>query len=388
MKAQDESLSLYLHIPFCQQRCSYCDFNTYTTVDELRHTYALAMVKEIGVVSGSRRRQVHTIFFGGGTPSLMKASELELILSALRECFILSEDVEITLEANPESVDRAFLNSLRKLGINRLSFGVQSIHPAELDLLGRTHSFNTVIQAFSQSREAGFDNINLDLIYGLPDQTLSQWTDSLAAAIELRPEHLSLYCLTIEAGTPLYRQLHNGLIASPDPDVAADQYELASEMTAAAGYSQYEISNWSLPGYRCEHNLTYWRNGQYLGFGAGAHGHAAGWRYEVVKQPRVYIRRMTGQSENQYPWSQTVADYHRLSHHEAMTDTIITQLRLTNEGLDLDAFTRTFGNSLAEAFPNITQELTELGLLERQGNRLLLTRHARLLSNQVFRRFI
>ncbi len=388
MKALDASLSLYLHIPFCQQRCSYCDFNTYTTVADLRHDYALAMAKEIAVVASSRRRQAHTIFFGGGTPSLMKASELDLILSTLRECFVLSEDAEITLEANPDSVDRPYLDSLRKLGINRLSFGVQSIHPTELNLLGRSHSFDTVIQAFSQSREAGFDNINLDLIYGLPDQTLSQWADSLTAAIELHPEHLSLYCLTIELGTPLYRQLRNGQIASPDPDMAADEYELASEMTAAAGYTQYEISNWSLPGFQCEHNLTYWRNGQYLGFGAGAHGHAAGWRYEVVKQPRVYIRRMAGQSGGRYPWSQTVADHHLLSNHEAMTDMIITQLRLTNEGLDLDSFARLFGINLAEAFPGISEALVDVGLLEQKGKRMLLTRHGRLLSNQVFRRFI
>lgn len=383
-----ESLSLYLHIPFCRKRCSYCDFNTYTTVDDLRHAYAQAMVKEISVVAGFRRRKVHTIFFGGGTPSLMKASELDLILSALRESFLLVDDAEVTLEANPDSVDREFLDSLLELGFNRISFGVQSIHASELVLLGRTHSFDTVIQAINESREAGFSNINLDLIYGLPGQTLDQWADSLAAVIDLQPEHLSLYCLTIEKGTPLYRQLHGGVLDNPDPDVAADEYELAGEMAAAAGYSQYEISNWSLPGYQCQHNLTYWRNGHYLGFGAGAHGHAAGWRYEVVKQPRVYIRRMTGHSSSRYPWSPAVADYHPLSPHEAMIDTIITQLRLTREGLDLNAFASTFGVSFARAFPGVTEELIDLGLLVQDGQRLILSQNGRLLSNQVFRRFV
>lgn len=383
-----ESLSLYIHIPFCRHRCSYCDFNTYTTVDELRPAYARALAKEIRIVANSERRPVHTVFFGGGTPSIMSPSELDHILTALRDNFSLIEDVELTIEANPDTVDCAYLAALHELGFNRLSFGVQSIHPVELELLGRTHSIDTVIRATSMGRQAGFDNINLDLIYGLPDQSVGQWEESLAAVINIRPEHLSLYCLTIEQGTPLFRQLRNGLLSEPDPDVAADQYELATEILTAAGFSQYEISNWSLFGRECQHNLTYWRNGQYLGLGAGAHGHAAGCRYEVVKQPRVYIRRMDVVGNYHFPLSPAVANHHKLSRQEAMTDTIITQLRLTQEGLDLAAFARNFDLNLTEAFPGVVKQLIDLELLALEGQKLLLTRHGRLLSNQVFRRFL
>ncbi len=383
-----ESLSLYLHIPFCNQRCSYCDFNTYVSLEALREDYSAALAKEVSVVGKKKRRPAHTIFFGGGTPSLLVKKDLSLILESLRQFFIVSEDAEITLEANPETLDLKYLKMLRDLGFNRLSMGAQSVNPAELRLLGREHSFDTVIRAVDMSREAGFENINLDLIYGLPGQNLANWEESLRAATKTRPEHLSLYCLTIEPGTTLFRRLHGGRIIEPDPDVAADQYELASEFAASAGFKQYEISNWALPDRQCEHNLSYWRNREYLGFGAGAHGHANGYRYDVVKQPRVYIRRMNGSVPSHYPWSPAVANKHRLSVREAMSDTVITQLRLTEEGLDLNSFSKHFDQSLRSAYPGIVEKLIELGLLLQKKRRLLLTKHGRLLSNQVFHRFV
>ena len=383
-----ESLSLYLHIPFCSQRCSYCDFNTYVSLDALREAYSAALAKEVSFVGGKTRRPAHTIFFGGGTPSLMAEKDLSLILESLRDFFIVSDDAEITLEANPETLDLKYLKMLRDLGFNRLSMGAQSANPAELRLLGREHTFDMVIRAVEMSRSAGFENINLDLIYGLLDQSLAKWEESLRAATNIKPEHLSLYCLTIEPGTSLFRQLHGGQIADPDPDVAADQYELACEFTAGAGFKQYEISNWALPDRQCEHNLSYWRNREYLGLGAGAHGHAAGYRYDVVKQPRVYIRRMNGARQSHYPWSPAVANKHRLSAREAMSDTVITQLRLIEEGLDLDSFSEHFDQSLTRAYPGTVEKLIELGLLHQEKQRLLLTKHGRLLSNQVFRRFV
>lgn len=388
------NLSLYLHIPFCLHRCSYCDFNTYTSLGDLQGVYAHALAKEVRQIAGDERRPVHTIFFGGGTPSLMTPEEMGVVMTAVSQSFHLLPNAEISMEANPGTVDEAYLSAMRQLGINRLSFGVQSVIPSELQLLERTHDFEAVVRAVKAARTARFDNFNLDLIYGVPGQTLDSWRTSVETLLQLNPTHLSLYCLTIEPGTPMQRWLHNGRIQPPDPDLAADQYELAGELMGQAGYEHYEISNWAKPGKQCQHNLTYWRNGEYLGLGAGAHGHACGVRYEVVKQPRVYIRRMEGErrmeSEDglEYPLSTAVASHHTLIQQEAMSDTIITQLRLLQEGLDLPAFERNFGVSLQEAYPEVVPQLLEWGMIEVKGERLLLTENGRFLSNQVFYRFM
>lgn len=384
----EQGLSLYLHIPFCRHRCAYCDFNTYTSLADLREAYARAMNLEIRQVAGTVRRPVNTVFFGGGTPSLMPTEALKLILLAVAEAFDLNSQAEITLEANPDTVDGAYLGELRQIGVNRLSFGAQSANPAELALLERVHDFDAVIRAFELGRSVGFANLSLDLIYGLPGQSLRSWEKTLEAALALDPEHLSLYCLTIEPGTPMHRWLATGRIAEPDPDIAADQYELASQLLRDHRFNHYEISNWTRPGYECQHNLAYWRNDEYLGMGAGAHGHAQGYRYSVVKQPRVYLRRMASGEQGSYPWSAAVADYHRLSGDEAMSDTVITQLRLLQEGLDLNAFAKRFGQSLFSAYPGVTEQLIEWGLITQVGHRLLLSRQGRFLSNQVFYRYM
>jgi oxygen-independent coproporphyrinogen-3 oxidase len=386
--SQETGLSLYLHIPFCRHRCAYCDFNTYTSLDDLKEAYALALAAEIRQVAGNERRPCHTIFFGGGTPSLMRPSQLELILTAVRQSFAVTAAAEVTMEANPGTVDLNYLTAVQQSGINRISFGVQSAIPGELALLEREHDFAAVIEAVTMARRAGIHHLNLDLIYGVPGQTLASWQVSMAAVLALQPTHLSLYCLTIEPGTPMNRWLGNGRISPPDPDLAADQYELACEWLAEQGYVHYEISNWALPGYECQHNLTYWRNGEYLGLGAGAHGHAAGWRYQVVKQPRVYIRRMEQRAETVYPLSSAVAASHSLSRAEKMSDTLITQLRLLEEGLDLAAFAHTFGQPLEEAYNGTVAQLVDWGLLAVANGRARLTQKGWFLSNQVFYRFM
>jgi len=222
----------------------------------------------------------------------------------------------------------------------------------------------------------------------LPRQSLDSWERSLAAVLNLDTTHLSLYCLTIEPGTPMNRWLANGKIESPDPDLAADQYELAIELLASRDYVHYEISNWSLPEQECRHNVIYWRNGGYLGVGAGAHGHAEGFRYSVVRQPRVYIRRMEDGPPGQFPWSAAVAEKRRLSKEDMMSDTVITQLRLLGEGLHLESFNRQFDIDLFSAYPEVCQQLIELGLLKLEGGHLLLTSRGYFLSNQVFYRFM
>jgi oxygen-independent coproporphyrinogen-3 oxidase len=382
-----QSLSLYLHIPFCAHRCSYCDFNTYTSLDDLKEPYAHALAAEIRQVAGDKRRPAHTIFFGGGTPSLMSAESLSHILQAVDDCFDLTPDAEISMEANPGTVDADYLAAIRALGVNRLSFGVQSVVSAELALLERQHDFQTVVNAIDMARAAGFDNFNVDLIYGVPGQTLATWRQSLDAILALNPPHVSLYCLTIEPGTPMQRWLNIGKIELPDPDLAAEQYEMACTVMGDAGLTHYEISNWALPGRECEHNLSYWRNGEYLGLGAGAHGHADGYRYWVVKQPRVYIRRIAEQTGH-YPWSGALADKVQLSAEDQIADTMITQLRLLQEGLSLADFEARFGRTPHDVYGSTLTQLIDWGLLTESGGNLLLTERGWFLSNQVFHRLV
>ncbi len=388
-----QPLSLYLHIPFCRHRCAYCDFNTYTSVGDLKEAYAQGLAQEIRqaaelAAEAGQLRPVHTIFFGGGTPSLMSLSALDEILTAARESFGFTAEIEISLEANPDTVSAEYLAGLREIGINRLSFGVQSAVAHELQLLERSHDFNTVAQVVDWTRQAGFDSFNLDLIYGLPGQTVADWQQSLDAVLALDPPHLSFYCLTIEAGTPMERWLRNGRIQTPDPDTAAEQYELACAILAERGYEHYEISNWAKPGHACRHNLTYWRNQDYLGLGAGAHGHAFGQRYSVVKQPRVYLRRMAEGEPSGFPLTAAVADVHPLDEREKMADTVMTQLRLLQEGLDLRAFETQFGRGLDQAYDGLVTQLIDWDLLAIDNQRLRLTRQGWFISNQVFYRFM
>ncbi len=384
----EHSLSLYLHIPFCRHRCAYCDFNTYTSLADLKPAYTDALCQEIRQVAGDKRRRAHTVFFGGGTPSLIASGRLAQLLTVVNQFFELSSNAEISLEANPGTVNADYLDELRQCGFNRISFGAQSADDGELTLLEREHIFDDVVEAVELSRRAGFDNLNLDLIYGLPDQSLASWRRTLEAALRLDPEHLSLYCLTIEPGTPMQQWLDAGKISVPNPDLAADQYELACDLLSQAGYEHYEISNWAKPDYACRHNLTYWRNGAYLGFGAGAHGHAANIRYQIVKQPRVYIRRIIAGNPASFPLSSAVAHYDILQPEEMMSDTMITQLRLLQEGLDLADFRQKYGKAVEDAYFGTVPQMLEWGLLQKKGGKLLLTQRGTLVSNQLFYRFV
>ncbi len=298
--------SLYFHIPFCTHRCAYCDFNTYAGQEIMIPAYVEALCKEIRLVGGSspERLLIHTLFFGGGTPSLLTAQQFEQILQTIHTFLNLtpskksgfsetSEILETSLEANPGTVTLDSLQALRKIGFNRISFGVQSFHEDELRQLERIHDPFDVLEAVRWARRAGFENLNLDLIYGLPEQTIVRWQESLRRAVALAPEHLSLYALTIENGTPFGRWATRGLLPMPDPDLAADMYEAASDYLAGQGYYQYEISNWSKPGFQCRHNLQYWRNQPYLGFGAGAHGCADDLRISNVLRIKTYLEHLS-----------------------------------------------------------------------------------------------
>jgi oxygen-independent coproporphyrinogen-3 oxidase len=392
-----ESLSLYLHIPFCQVRCAYCDFNTYAGLDRLMAPYAAALAREIravgsGVPAGPDR-QVHTIFFGGGTPSLMPLAAYTDIFAALRETFELTPDCEITLEANPGTVDERYLAGLRALGVNRLSFGVQSSHAWELKLLDRLHTFDDVVSAVSWARAAGFDagnrhGLNLDLIMALPGQTLPVWQASLTRVLDLAPEHMSLYALSLEQGTPLRSWVYRGLLPLPDPDLAAEMYLWAAETLAGHGYTQYEISNWARNGFECRHNLQYWRNDPYLGFGAGAHGCAGGWRYSNVLAPAAYIGRLESGVERPFPFSAATVETTPVLIETAMDETMMLGMRLIGEGVREAEFCARFGQGLEPRYGRRLRRLQALGLVERDLEGARLTPGGRLLGNRVFREFV
>ena len=384
-----ESYSLYLHIPFCKVRCAYCDFNTYAGLDDQIAPYVRALVAEVrGVGVAADHPAAHTVFFGGGTPSLLPLDQLATVLTALADSFALTPDVEITLEANPGTVSRAYLDGLRQLGVNRLSFGVQSSHPHELRLLDRLHLFGDAAQAVSWARSAGFEDVNLDLIFALPHQTLDLWRQTVERTLGLGPDHLSAYALSLEHGTPMRAWVHRGLLPMPDPDLAADMYLLADELLARNGFRQYEISNWSRPGHACRHNLQYWRNLPYLGFGAGAHGYAHGQRYSNVLAPSAYIERLNAGSSASFPVSSALQQSTTIDRDDEVGETMMMGLRLTEEGVAFEAFAQRFGRSLDGRFGNEIRRLTARGLVEVVDGRLRLTRDGRLLGNQVFREFV
>jgi len=386
--------AVYLHIPFCVHRCGYCDFNTYAGLEDLIPAYTAALCREIKLIrqSAGERLPVHTIFFGGGTPSLLSGPQLESILHALEEAFAWQPGIEITLEANPGTVSLASLQQMRRLGVNRLSLGMQSAHPGELRMLERQHDYPEVVGAVTAARRAGFDNLNLDLIYGLPEQELATWQSSLNLALGLHPEHLSLYALTLEHGTPLKRWASRGLIPEPDPDQAAEMYEWADERLAAAGYEQYEISNWSKPGRPCRHNLQYWRGLPYIGLGAGAHGYAGGMRTANVLAPAAYIARLENGAAQDFPRSPATASLTPVDRQAEIGETMMMGLRLTQEGVSEADFQARFRQNLEGLFASEIEELQGYGLLEWAGEaprrRLRLTPRGRLLGNQVFMRFL
>jgi oxygen-independent coproporphyrinogen III oxidase len=399
--------SLYLHVPFCRHRCSYCDFNTFAGQERLIPAYVDAIQNEICQVSASagEKLPVHTVFFGGGTPSLLSAAHLGGILETLRHQFEFQTEVEVTLEANPGTVSFDYLKDLRQVGINRLSFGMQSAHPDDLRLLERQHDFFDVVQAVEWARKAGFDNLSLDLIFGLPGQTLERWQATLERALGMNPNHLSLYGLTIEHGTPLQKRSAHGLIPTVDDDLAADMYEFAMDHLPEAGFEQYEISNWAQRTaegnlFSSKHNLQYWLDQPYLGFGAGAHGYAAGVRTANVGGIRPYIERcnqsgkpgvMPGDKPRAFPIGPATRRNITIDRHMEMQEMMMVGLRLTQEGVPENLFQERFGQPLEAVFGREINRLLGLGLLERVGNsqpRLRLTRHGRLLGNQVFMQFV
>lgn len=381
-----ETVSLYVHIPFCHTRCHYCDFNTYAGMLPLREPYVRALLTEIGMAGaltklpGGKPRRSRTIFFGGGTPSLLSVSQVSRILDACYDNFAVDEDAEITLEANPGTLSREQLVGLRAAGVNRLSMGAQSFDAELLKTLGRIHSPEDITQAVRDAQAAGFTSINVDFMFGLPGQTMHHWRETIERALDLHIEHLSLYSLIIEEGTPFYTWTHEGRITPGDEDLCADMYEYADERLHAAGYVNYEISNWSLPGFQSRHNLTYWHNLPYIGMGAGAYSSFGGRRFSNVREPAEYIRMLKAQQ-----WPEVESE--TVDKAQAMSETAFLALR-TAQGLHLPTFEQRFALPFAQFAGDRLHMVEEAGLLEREPEWLRLSKRGRLLGNEVFLRLL
>jgi len=421
---------LYIHVPFCPRRCAYCDFNTYANMDDRMAAYVDALCCELE--AWDWRREAHalapiarsappgvgltradlrpTIFLGGGTPTMLQLPLIERVLAAA-DSVIPLDTAEVTVEANPGTVlGRDYLRALRGMGVNRISMGVQSLHDPTLKVLGRIHTAAEARASYEDARRVGFDSINLDFIFGLPGQTVAQWDATLHEISGWGAEHFSLYSLILEERTPLYAQVLSGRVGVPDDDATADMYELAIARLAAAGYSQYEISNWAIkdketrgqgdketaaddnrlrvslspclpiPSRACHHNLAYWLNADYLACGAGAHGHIFPHRYADVLGIDDYIGRIrAGQSP--------IAETTDLTRQDLTGETMFMGLRL-NAGVGYAHFRDRCAAELDDVYGDVCAELVALGLLERDALGVRLTSRGRMLGNQVFQRFV
>jgi oxygen-independent coproporphyrinogen-3 oxidase len=347
-------------------------------------------MREIEIVGTSQTRQpVGTVYLGGGTPSLLTPSQIEQILDTIHTNFDVLPGAEISMEANPDDIHRDYMTAVRGLGVNRLSLGMQTANANELALFGRRHDNDAVVHAVSAARAGGFDNLNLDLIYGFPHQTLETWEVTLKQMLALHPEHISLYALGVEDGTAMQAWIANGRLPAPDDDLAADMYDLATDTLEVAGYEQYEISNWSKPGYECRHNLQYWRNLPYPGFGPGAHGYANGVRYATVLSPQRYIRALTASHEDYaFPRTPATDQWIIVDREGEIADTLLMGLRLTREGISRAAFTERFGEDLLDIHGELIKRSADFGLLHVDDSVVRLTRQGRLLSNIIFRELV
>jgi oxygen-independent coproporphyrinogen-3 oxidase len=399
-----ETYGLYLHIPFCRRRCAYCDFFSTDGRGRRIPAYIRALVREIEAIgSAAGRPEAATVYFGGGTPSLLRPEQAGRILDAIRASFRLAADAEITIEANPGTLDVRRSGGFLTAGFNRLSLGVQSLDDGELRMLERIHTADEAERTFAAARRAGWANISLDLIFGLPGQRAETWERTLDRALALAPEHFSLYALTLERGTRLARAVRRGALPAPDDDEAAGMYERAGIKLAARGYRHYEISNWAgdsaagagarparFPRFACRHNLRYWLNRPYLGFGAGAHGWAAGRRYANVCHLEKYLERMRAGRARRFPLGPAASRGSMVAREEEMRETMWLGLRLTEAGVDRESYRQRFDADYYRVFREEIDSALRDGLLEwgDGGGLVRLTGTGRLLGNRVFRLFV
>jgi len=372
------NLGLYLHVPFCLKKCPYCSFYSLAGRTDLHHRYARAISTQLRSFIKEYRdqqRPLTSIFFGGGTPTSLPPETLSRLLTDCLHQFSCADGAEISIEANPATVDASGLQVLRRSGFNRLSIGVQSLNDSELRQLGRPHTVADAVQTVQTARAAGFDNINLDLMYGLPGQDIRTWKNTLDRALDLQPEHLSIYELTVEAGTPFARQQEQGLLSLPDENTVLLMLEKTQQALKQAGFDRYEISNYAQPGCQCRHNINYWQNGEYIGLGAGAVAFLNGTRCTAISDADQFCERL---EKGQDVW----AEKEQLDRDAAFRETVIMGLRMT-AGVSLVELTDRFGIKAEIYYSETLHRLIRQGLLHIVQDRLQLTPQGMLLANTV-----
>jgi oxygen-independent coproporphyrinogen III oxidase len=379
-------LGLYIHVPFCTSICNYCNFNRGLFDAELKQRYVVALEREIR--SAGDGAPADTVFFGGGTPSLLEPAEIQRLIEACADSFGLAPEAEITLETNPETSSVERMTKFRAAGVNRVSFGVQSFREDELRRLGRLHSADRARQAVVEARAAGIDNISLDLMMWLPQQSREHWQTSVEALIDVDPEHASLYLLELYPNAPLKEDMARaGWSQAPDED-AAEMYLWSLERLERAGYRQYEISNVARPGRESRHNLKYWRDGEWLGFGCGAHSTRRSVRWKNVSSTDDYIARLGDdtRSTGRLPLS-LVAERRQMSADEHLEDALFTGLRLT-EGLDLEVLSQKYGVDIWDRYGVPLLPFVDAGMVIRDGTHLRLTREGMMIANEIMQVFV
>jgi len=374
---------VYIHIPFCRARCSYCDFATGQYEGALADAYVRAVAREVSCFGGDGEgARVDTVYFGGGTPSLLTPAQVEHLLASVRRRFRVEAGAEVTMEMNPGTLTPDTLRAFRAAGVNRASFGAQTFDDGELRRLGRTHTADDTRRTLRDLRAAGFDNVSFDLIAGLPQQTLAAWSRNLEEALSLGPEHLSLYLLEVHEGTPLAEQIRQGRYETPDADLAAEMYQLLVARTRAEGYEQYEISNFARPGRESRHNLKYWTGAPFYGFGCSSHsfdGRHTRWSNE--RDSRRYVELVEGRGD-------AVVERTELDARAAGAEALFLGLRLLRRGVDLREHRARFGADVRAEYEDDLRRFNEAGLVELEGDTLRLTPRGALLSNEVFAAFV
>lgn len=369
--------SLYLHIPFCHTKCHYCSFSSWQGRKSLHLPYVASLKNELQLTAEATRDKVRlkTIFFGGGTPTVLEAQCLAEILIECTSLFACEESMEISFEANPGTIDLKKLEALRTAGFNRISIGVQSFIADELKMLGRAHTPKQAINGIEMAENAGFENISLDLMYGLCGQTLTSWKESLDIGLGLSPDHLSMYQLTVEEGTPIADHIENGFLQLPDDEIIVAMDELNSAECEKAGLAMYEISNYAKPGYTCLHNINYWQNESYLAVGAGAVSYLDGKRQRRYADPAEYCAKIDG-GEN------FIVESEELGLEESFRETVIMGLRMT-KGVSISRLSARYGIDLVGYYGEILTDLVKKGLVELTGGHLRLTPTGRIYSNRI-----
>ena len=376
------SLGLYIHIPYCLHKCGYCDFNSHKINTEEMESYVTALLREMEHYSqgSAGEKQIATIFLGGGTPTTLPIHWLEEILQNIHNRFRVSDNCEITFEANPATVSLEPLQRMRTAGYNRISIGVQSFHEHELKLLDRVHSIEEIHMTVERAREAGFDNLSLDLMFALPHQTMALWEDNLAQALAKNPEHLSTYNLTIEPETAFHTLQAKGKLTLPHDDFQLEFYKKSIQTLTGAGYQHYEISNFCKPGKQCRHNLIYWNNGDTLGLGAGASSYLNGSRFKNYNLPSRYIREI-GIAGTAVEFTE------QLEPSRAMGETLMLGLRL-RQGMAIPPFEERFQTSFHKTYDRVISSLTEKNLITLDDNRIALSPKGLFLADSVILEFI